>query len=121
MSIFHLISTSTLNVFYLKHKVVFHDKYFMWFSKAMIHCAIRLMHVSQFAMCHLAPNICSSAPMFQAQEASTRCFSQSTRPRAMSPGNQALQLTHQYVMDKVMVEFPKFYGFSKHKLRHAFC
>ena len=39
----------------------------------------------------------------------------------MSLGNQTLQSTREYVMDKVMVEFPNFYGFSKHKLRHAFC
>ena len=79
------------------------------------------MHVSQFAICHLAPNIFPNAPMFQAQQASIRGFNQSTRPRAMSPGNHSLQSTRQYVMDKVMVEFPNFYGFSKHKLRHAFC
>ena len=93
----------------------------MWFSKAINHCAIRLMHVSQFAHCHLALNILPSAPMFQAQQASTRGFSQSIKPRAMSPGHQALQSTRQYVMDKIMVEFPNFNGFSKHKLRHAFC
>ena len=79
------------------------------------------MHVSKFAICHLAPNIFPSAPKFQAQPASIRRFSQSTTLRAMSPGHQALQSTRQYVMDKVMVEFPNFYGFSKHKLRHAFC
>ena len=93
----------------------------MWFSKAIIHCAIRLMHISQFAISHLAPNIVPSAPMFQAQQASTRNFSLSTRPRAMTAGHQALQSTRQYVMDKVMLEFPNFYGFSKHKQRHAFC
>ena len=93
----------------------------MWFSKAIIYCAIRLMHVSQFAICHLAPNIFPSAPMFQAQQASTRGFSQSIWLRAMSPGHQVLQSTRLYVIDKIMVEFPNFYGLSKAKLRHAFC
>ena len=79
----------------------------MWFSKAIIHRAIRLMHASQFAICLLAPHICSTAPMSQAQQASTKGSSRSTRPRAMSPHHQALQSTRQYVMDKVMVELQK--------------
>ena len=39
----------------------------------------------------------------------------------MSLGNQAPQSTRQYVIYMVLVEFPKFYDFFKHKLRHAFC
>ena len=86
--------------YYLKNKVVFsvfHYKYFIWFSKAIIHCAIRLMHLSQFAICHLAVKIFPSAPMFQAQQASTRGFNQSIRPRAMEPSHQATRNVHYHI------------------------
>ena len=85
--------------FCFKHKVVYHYKYLMWFSKPIIYCAIILMQVSLFVISHRAFNICPSAPMFQEQQASTRGFNQSTRLRAMSLGNQALQSTREYVMD----------------------
>ena len=55
--------------YYLKHEVVSQNKYFMWFSKAIIHCAICMMHASQFAICHLAPHSFQGAQMFQAQKA----------------------------------------------------
>ena len=79
----------------------------MWFLKAIIHRAIRLIHASQFAICNLAPHICPGAPMFEAQQKNTRGSSRSTSPCAMSPAHQALRSTHQYVMDKIIMKFPK--------------
>ena len=86
----------------------------MWFSKAIIHRAIHLMHATQFAISNHAPNIFPSALMFQAQQVSknnNNNSSRSTSPRAMPPGHQALQSTRQYVTDKVVVEFPKLLWF----------
>ena len=71
------------------------------------------MRVSEFAICHLAPNIFPNAQMFQAQQASTIGFNQSTKPRAMSPGNQALQSTRQYIMYKIILKVTNFYGVYK--------
>ena len=73
--------------------------------------AIRLMHALKFVICHLAPHILPGAPMFQAQLASTKTSTRRTRPRAMSLGHLELQAKSQYVMDKVIVEFPKFLWF----------
>ena len=61
----------------------------MWFSKATIHRAIHLMHASQFAICHQAPNIFPSAPMFQAQQVSNKKLQskhQAARNVTRSPG-----------------------------------
>ena len=79
----------------------------MWILKAIINRAIHQMHAFKFVICHLAPHSFQVAQMFQAQQASTKCSSRSTRPRAMSPGDQAL-LKGQYDMDKIIVELPKF-------------
>ena len=106
--------------YYLKHEVVSQTKYFMLFSKAIIHCIIYLMHASQIAICHLALQF-SMCTIVLSTTCEQNSSSQSTRPRAMSPGRQPLQSTRQYVMDKVMVEFLKFIWFSNNKLRHAFC
>ena len=83
----------------------------MSLSKSIIHRAIRLMHASQFAICHLAPHIFQCAQMFQAQQASTKGSSRSARPRAMSSVLQALLSTRLYVKDKIIMEFPKFVWF----------
>ena len=59
--------------------------------------------------------------MFQAQQASTKDFSQNSRPGAITPGHETLQSTRQYVMDMGMVELLKILCYSNYKLRHAFC
>ena len=93
--------------YYLKYDVVSQNKYFMWFSKAIVHRAIHLMMASQFAICHLAPDNFPNAPMFQAQQASIECSTKITKSRAMFPGHKTLFSTRQYVINNVITEFPK--------------